>query len=322
MRPKAKDLLVQPSRHSSKRFRFGTFVLDLGRGILQQGEESVKLRPQSFEVLRILIENHGRLVRKSQLIESVWPGVIVTDGSLTQCVADIRRAIGDRQRTLIQTVPRRGYVFSEPVHNQDPPPDRRSPRRLAPSRLALVAIAIVATFVAIAGMHAQRATPAEKTQASLANIAIAVFPFTDRGTEDKDNYIRDGVYDDILTNLAGIEQLIVVPRTSVEAHTNTMSVVEARKHLGVGAILKGAIQRAENRVRIHVQLIDTDSNHHLWAASFDQDQAIDHPFDARDEIATAIALAVETRLFPERHARVASLPATDRSRAGDYEMRR
>lgn len=322
MGPRAKDFLSEPGGPSSNRFRFGTFVLDVGRGTLHQGEEPVKLRPQSFEVLRILIENHGRLVLKSRLIESVWPGVIVTDGSLTQCVADIRRAVGDRERTLIQTVPRRGYVFNEPVHDHDPPPDRRSPRGLAPSRLALAATAIVATFVAMAGMHAQRATPAEKTQASLANTTIAVFPFTDRGTEDKDNYIRDGIYDDILTNLAGIEYLKVVPRTSVEGRTSAMSAMEARKRLGVGAILKGAIERAENRIRIHVQLIDTGSNYHLWAASFDQDQAIDHPFDARDEIATAIALAVETRLFPERHARVASLPATDRSRAGDYEMRR
>jgi DNA-binding winged helix-turn-helix (wHTH) protein len=85
------------------------------RGSLRAADRDVELRPKSFEVLRYLVENPGRLVSKEQLIKIVWPDVIVTDDSLTQCVSEIRHAIGDSAQTIVKTVPRRGYRFVAPV---------------------------------------------------------------------------------------------------------------------------------------------------------------------------------------------------------------
>src|SRR3974390_2161906 len=96
-------------------FRFGEFTLDVAHGSLRTADRDIELRPKSFEVLRYLVENSGRLLTKEELIGKVWPKVFVTDRSLAQCVSEIRLAIGDIGQTFIITVPRRGYRFGAPV---------------------------------------------------------------------------------------------------------------------------------------------------------------------------------------------------------------
>src|SRR5437764_8868195 len=96
-------------------FQFGDYTLDLAQGCLRTADREVDLRPKSFEVLRCLVENVGRLVTKDELIKAVWPNVIVTDESLARCVSEVRQAIADSDQKIIKTVPRRGYRFSSPV---------------------------------------------------------------------------------------------------------------------------------------------------------------------------------------------------------------
>ena len=96
-------------------FQFEDYVLDVERGQLRAATGAIELRPKSFEVLRYLVENCDRLVGKDEIIKKVWPNVVVTDESLTQCVSEGRQAIDDRDQTKIKTVPRRGYRFALPV---------------------------------------------------------------------------------------------------------------------------------------------------------------------------------------------------------------
>lgn len=91
-----------------KAYCFEGFTLDLRRGCLCSVAQEIELRPKSFEVLRYLVENAGRLVPKDELIEAVWPSVAVTDGSLARCVSEVRLALGDGDQRMIRTVPRRG----------------------------------------------------------------------------------------------------------------------------------------------------------------------------------------------------------------------
>ncbi len=101
---------------------FDGFTLDLTRGcLLRHGEEEVKLRPKSFEVLRHLVENSGRLVSKDELIGAVWPNTAVTDDSLVQCLIEVRRALDQGGQRIVKTVPRRGYVFEADVTRHDLP---------------------------------------------------------------------------------------------------------------------------------------------------------------------------------------------------------
>lgn len=96
-------------------YSFDEFTLDLTRGCLRRGAEEIKLRPKSFEVLKYLAENGGRLISKDEIIEVVWQGMAVTDDSLVQCLKDIRRALDDKSQAIIKTVPRRGYIFENEV---------------------------------------------------------------------------------------------------------------------------------------------------------------------------------------------------------------
>src|SRR5437016_13482119 len=96
-------------------FSFSEFTLDLRRGCLLRAQEEIKLRPKSFETLKYLVENNGRLISKDELIHAVWVDTAVTDDSLVKCLKDIRRALRDESQQIIKTVPRRGYIFDKEV---------------------------------------------------------------------------------------------------------------------------------------------------------------------------------------------------------------
>src|SRR3989442_12567175 len=102
-------------RLSHQLHRFDGFTLDVDRGCLLRGAQEIKLRPKPFEALKYLVENPGRLISKTELIEVIWPDTAVTDDSLVQCLIEVRRALNDDAQQMIKTVPRRGYIFDQPV---------------------------------------------------------------------------------------------------------------------------------------------------------------------------------------------------------------
>src|ERR671932_1737032 len=112
-------------------YRFDRFTLDLACGALlgSDGTE-LPLRPKSFALLRLLVESAGRLLDRDAIMAAVWPDVTVTDDSITQCVGEVRRALGDEAGHLLRTVPRRGYLFAAEVLRTGPaaaPPEGASP---------------------------------------------------------------------------------------------------------------------------------------------------------------------------------------------------
>jgi len=105
--------------------RFDVYTLDMQRCSLRRGNDPVELRPKAFDVLRYLVEHWGRVIGKDELVKAVWPGRAVTDDALVQCVRDVRQALCDEGQRIIQTVPRRGYLFSlEPSGSAERQPAR------------------------------------------------------------------------------------------------------------------------------------------------------------------------------------------------------
>src|SRR4051794_12273868 len=114
-------------------FRFDRFTLDLARGVLlgPDGAE-LPLRPKSFALLRLFVENPGRLLDRDAIMAAVWPDVVVTDESITQCVRDVRKVLGDEGQRTLRTVPRRGYLLAAEVSAAEPAASTpRAVRRLA-----------------------------------------------------------------------------------------------------------------------------------------------------------------------------------------------
>ena len=100
---------------SGPRYIFERWTLDCDCGALRSENRDIALRPKSFDVLRFMVENAGRLLSRDDVLGAVWPGVNVTEESLTQCVSEVRQVLGDSTQRIIKTVPKRGYVFAVPV---------------------------------------------------------------------------------------------------------------------------------------------------------------------------------------------------------------
>ena len=137
--------------------------------------------------------------------------------------------------------------------------------------------------------------------------SVAVLPFANRSAREEDVFFVDGIHDDILTQLARIGSLTVISRTSVEKFRGTsQSMKEIGSILGVKNILEGGVQRAGDRVRINVQLIDVATDEHLWADTYDRELTTTNIFAIQSEISTAIAVALKATLSPNEKAQLAN----------------
>ena len=139
--------------------------------------------------------------------------------------------------------------------------------------------------------------------------SVAVLPFANRSALADDAFFAEGIHDDILTSLAKIGSLKVISRTSMlEYQDTTKNMKTIGEELGVATILEGGVQRAGDRVRINVQLIDTGTDEHLWAESFDRHLTAENVFSIQSEIATAIATALKAQLSPSEQANIETIP--------------
>ena len=139
--------------------------------------------------------------------------------------------------------------------------------------------------------------------------SVAVLPFENRSREADDAFFVDGIHDDILTQLSKVSALRVISRTSVERFRETeMSVQQIAQQLGVRNILEGGVQRAGDRIRINVQLIDAATDAHVWAERYDRELIAANVFAIQSELAAAIAEALRATLTPAERARVDAVP--------------
>ncbi len=194
-------------------------------------------------------------------------------------------------------------------------------------RIRRIELAIIALLLLLGGgalwLYGHRsaqtqtaATAASPAAALTANTAaadtrpsIAVLPFENRSDEHKDAFFVDGIHDDILTQLTKIGAMKVIARTSVEQFRDTkLSTKEIGEKLGVTRVLEGSVQRAGDRVRVTAQLIDTASDAHLWAESYDRELTAANIFAIQSGVATSIAAALETTLTAAEKARVNIVP--------------
>ena len=144
-------------------------------------------------------------------------------------------------------------------------------------------------------------------------LSIAVLPFENRSKQlDEDQYFTDGIHDDLLTTIAKIGSMKVISRTSVmEYRGTTKKIPEIAEELGVAHVLEGGIQRAGNQVRINVQLIDANTDEHLWAEIYDRELTVENLFAIQSEISTHIAKALQAALTPEEKRRIDSMPTNN-----------
>ncbi len=174
----------------------------------------------------------------------------------------------------------------------------------------IAAISIIALAGLYFGVLKRPAKPVSQT-AALPEKSIAVLPLENLSDEKENAYFADGVQDELLSNLAKIKDLKVISRTSVMQYKSgiTRNLKEIAQQLGVGNVVEGSVRRAGNRVRVSVQLIDAQTDRHIWVQSYDR--TLGDSITLQDELATEIAAALGAALSPQEKARVQAKPTNN-----------
>ena len=301
---------------------FGEFTLDLARGSLQKNGTDIKLRPQSFDVLCYLVLHHGRLISKDQLITSLWGDAAVTDDSLAQCLIDIRKALGDADRTMIRTVPRRGYLFDVDVvaGNGYAAPRTRQKQRASVGFMLLLGVSGLALLLTMSNW--QRIHDVSQPEPS-----IAVLLFENRSGLSEDLPFVDGVHDQLTTEIGRIDGLRTVSRMSVAKYRDEpASIHRIGEALNVKYVLTGSVFRDKRVIRMTFQLIDADTSQQLWAEMFDKDSSVESILYIQRIVAKSVARSLQAKLMPHENGTLSdsgprNLEALDQYHDGMYYVR-
>jgi TolB-like protein/DNA-binding winged helix-turn-helix (wHTH) protein/lipopolysaccharide biosynthesis regulator YciM len=316
-----------------RHFRVGDWTVEPALDEIRLGERRVKLEPRMMRLLCCLAERPGEVVPTGTLLDRVWPGVVVSQSSVYQAVAQLRRELGDRDAPprYIATVPRKGYRLVAPVGPAEtgvpgpvpaalppdlaPPPAnaapaappaaasrpawRRSGRRALAGALFAAVLAVAAGAMLWGG-----GKPAEAPAP-----AVAVVPFADLGLEEGGEAFSAGLTDELLNALARVPGLRVIGRTSSARFADgATDVRDIGRQLGVTHVVEGSVRRAGRRLRVTVQLISTADGFEVWANSFDRPVADTMAIQA--EIARAVVDAVAVQLSAAAAERLARVPTT------------
>jgi TolB-like protein/DNA-binding winged helix-turn-helix (wHTH) protein/cytochrome c-type biogenesis protein CcmH/NrfG len=275
-------------------YEFGPFRLDPTERLLLRDGKPIELTPKAFEVLLVLAKNSGHLLDKDQLLKQVWPDTAVEENNLTQAIYTLRRALGDDKEgnKIIETVPRRGYRFVAGVQERAKPagkpvaggiagaeaslaggklPGDLSARPRPRSAAIKAGVAAGAVLLLALGAWSFRSLVAAKAHRPIST-SLVVLPFENLGAEPGDQYLSDGLSEELTTSMAQVPGLRVVARTSAyQFRGKGEDVRRIGTQLGVGAVLEGSLSRTGQKLRITAQLINAQDGYHIWSQAYGGD---------------------------------------------------
>jgi TolB-like protein/cytochrome c-type biogenesis protein CcmH/NrfG len=259
-----------------------------------------------------------------QIADTVFPYLGISDTAVTRVIALL--GIGFLPALIFSWV----FEWTPEGLRRDSDLPRAAPRPRSAGRKFDYAIIVMLTIAVAIFAYDRFVRPigsAPVTVIANQNPAIAVLPFDNRSSLEEDVYFVDGVHDDILTSLAKIGSLKVISRTSVEQYRDTEKTIrQIGEELGVSSVLEGGIQRAGDRIRVNVQLIDVATDAHQWAETYDRELTTSNIFAIQSEIAGTIAVALQATLSPAEQDRISvvpteSLPAYEAYLLGNQRLR-
>jgi adenylate cyclase len=276
------------SAGSTGGYRFGSFILNIERLSLQEGGSDRELRPKAFDVLRHLVEQAGRLVTKDELVETVWPNVIVNDDALAQCIRDIRKVLGDNGDRFIKTVPRRGYIFVGDVERVvDASPIMRQPPPIAWRSRGRVPVLAAVGVLLVLGLGMFWYFDDGLGARPRAGLAVAVLPFAVTGSDQE--FLGEGLAEDVAAAVARFRDLTVIARNSSFRYgPDAEDVRQVGRELGVDYVLRGGVRRVGDQLRVTAQLVDARDLTTLWMQQYDRPY-LEMP-SIPDEVAERVAV--------------------------------
>jgi TolB-like protein len=253
-----------------EQFSFGRFRLDLGRRELLHDEKPVRLGSRALDILCVLASSEGKVVSKDELMARVWLGAVVEENNLHVHISALRKALDEEEEesTYLVTVPGRGYRFDRPVKGET---------------------------------GSARTAPVSQPPTA-PRLSIVVLPFTNLSDDREQQYFADGISEDLTTDLSRLENMFVISRNTAFTYWNKpIDTKQIGRELCVRYILEGSVRRSGKQVRVNAQLIDAETDTHLWAERFDRDAG--DLFALQDEITSRIAIAFNPELIRAEAAR-------------------
>lgn len=321
-------------------YRIGDLLLDAGTQEVTREGTVLQVPRLSFKLLLSLARHAPNVVTTEQLEEEVWEGLVVDRGTVNKRVLLLRKALGGdtSDDPYVAVVRGTGYRLVVPVERVEGIPTETQQVETpvqAPTNwygrhadvlrtAAFLLLAVVAILVLLKGFKESAAPVETRSEASMAETAlqspvtaysprsVAVMPFVDLSDNQVHMYLGEGISEDIINLLAGMNGLDVVARTSSFAFKDTNATLsEIAARLRVGTVLEGSIQYSEERIRVTAQLIDANTGFHVWSQTYDRE--FTQLFEVQDDIAFNIAESLKLTLDENTH------PDSAKSMTADME---
>jgi TolB-like protein/DNA-binding winged helix-turn-helix (wHTH) protein/Flp pilus assembly protein TadD len=308
-----------------QRFRIDDLEVDLGKAEVTRGGQAIALPKLSFDLLYALINAAPAIVTNDDLLQQVWPGLLVSPESVAQRVKLLRGAIGDDSQhpRYILGVRGRGYRLipvPERLAEARPPmatSDSRSSNKpdattaastsqtLTPRRLkyglkdtviATAFLVLVGAVAALGWRYWSSRHAVQPVTVAMADKSIAVLPFTDMSEKKDQEYFADGMAEEIIALLARFPGVRVIGRTSSFQFKGKIEDLRSiGAQLGAAYVLEGSVRKSGDRVRVTAQLVDSRNGTPRWSQTYDQD--FSDVLKLQDAIAIKVVREVETDAF-------------------------
>jgi DNA-binding winged helix-turn-helix (wHTH) protein/Flp pilus assembly protein TadD len=242
-------------------YEFRDFRLESDKRLLFRGGDPVALTPKVFDTLLHLLQHHGKVIAKDDLIRAVWPDTVVEENNLDQNISTLRRVLGEKrgENRYIGTIPGKGYHFIPAVE--------------------------------ITG----------RTQLPPERVTLAVLPFDNLGTDPDREYLADGFTEEAIATLGQIDpsHLSVIGRTTMMSYKRAKkTLAEIGRELDASYLVESSMRSEGGRVRITSRLISVPDQVQLWSTFYDSEPG--SMLEFQREISAAIAERVRLQLSPER----------------------
>ena len=303
-------------------------------GLIKRGDDIVHLEPKVMEVLVYLASRQGEVVTREEIERDVWHGAVISYDAITSTVIKLRKAFQDNARkpAIIATIPKRGYQIialvdytpnitsnntSNDTHASHTKPAEQQTRS-EKSSLPLIAI-LVLVFSAASVFWLLQPEPNSITDDSLLEAppnSIVVLPFENLSNDTKQDYLADGITEDITTDLSNLSHLLVISSSAANTYKGVeVTPQEAGKKLNVDFVLHGSIRQYGERIRVNVQLTDTATGFNKWGESYEREAS--GIFDVRRELTSSLIKHFKLPLSDREKQRLAH-NATNSLVAYDY----
>ena len=304
--PLAMDAPVVPA---DNRLRVGDWTVEPDLNQLSTQGRAVKVEPKAMAVLLHLADRPGQVVGREALLSQGWPGVVVGDDSLTQVVIKLRKALGDDpdRPTYIQTVTKRGYRLVAPVRwpagTAASPIPRRPHRARWIAGAAPLALLIATGLWWSTGQQAGRLSPGPVVDLAQAP-TLAIAPFEALSKDSQELLLARGITTDLLTDLSKSSGLSVIGFSPMDGRPRSEVSGRAESRY----LVSGTVQRLDERLRVHVFLVEQATGRQLWSERFDR--PLTDLFAIQDELGPKIVRMLpakvseaELRRMAQRHTR-------------------